>query len=147
MVFLARWLAGVCIATISVGCGGDVAAPAGATQGASSGGMLEEPAEHRPMATPCTTDRPPINGGSGSEGAGTCSSDAECTEGDSGRCIWPLPAEPKCSYDACTEDADCGSAALCACRVEASYYANVCFRGNCITDADCGTSGYCSPSA
>jgi hypothetical protein len=35
---------------------------------------------------------------------------------------------------------------VCACRVEASFHANVCFHGNCVTDADCA-GGYCSPSA
>ena len=42
-----------------------------------------------------------------------CTADAQCTDGDNGRCMAPLggAAVNQCSYDQCFSDADCDSAA------------------------------------
>ena len=99
---------------------------------------------HRAAAASCTAVRPASNLG---DATGKCIKDAECTGGSNGRCV-AYPGQPSfCSYDACTADADCGSASVCDCRNGASFDANTCFHGNCQVDADCGVGGYCSPSA
>ena len=115
--------------TSTSGTGGSPAAPA--------------PLNHRASAAPCAAPRPPSDTG---DGSGKCIKDVECTQGLNGRCV-AYPGQPHaCSYDACTADADCGSASVCDCRNPARFNANACFHGNCQIDADCGAGGYCSPS-
>ena len=100
--------------------------------------------KHRATAAACTAARQPYDLG---DATGKCIKDAECTAGLDGRCV-AFPGQPSfCSYDACSADADCGSASVCDCRNGANFDANTCFHGNCQVDADCGPSGYCSPSA
>lgn len=106
---------------------------------------VPEPTEHRATATPCTEERPPGSGGSG-DPEDECTSDADCTEGDNGRCVGGLSAPAFCSYDECTTDADCGTVRACACRAGPKYEANTCLNGTCRVDADCGQDGFCSPS-
>jgi hypothetical protein len=69
--------------------------------------------------------------------------------GVNGRCLPapPVNCDSACSYDECTNDADCGSVP-CDCRSSATdSAANTCLVGsNCQVDSDCGVGGYCSPS-
>ena len=104
---------------------------------------MSAPKFHRATAEACTAARPPgIDGATG----GDCTSDADCTEGDNGRCVQDINNPPFCSYDECQSDADCGGGSVCECRNPAVFDANVCVHGNCLTDADC-PGDYCSPSA
>lgn len=129
-------------------CGDDGATTGSAatTTGSGSGGSasLPEPAEHRPSAEMCTGTPPAGNALSGN--TGECSSDADCTAGDNGRCIWPFGGDNLCTYDQCFEDADCGAVSVCACRLGTAFDMNQCFQGSCVLDTDCGPGGYCSPS-
>jgi hypothetical protein len=110
------------------------------------------PEQHRAAAEACPMER-------GSLGALdttrcidrsgiTCTSDADCTEGNTGRCVSDTdPCLTKCSYDGCLTDADC-AAGPCTCRKNAAdVAANACLPGsNCRTDADCADCEACSPS-
>ena len=109
------------------------------------GPSLPEPVKHRDMAATCT-GLPPQGSAIPDVPDGVCKSDADCTDGDNGRCIWPYSGDNICIYDECFEDADCGGANVCACRVKEAFGVNVCYHGNCQLDADCGAGGYCSPS-
>ncbi|MDB4933488.1 MAG: hypothetical protein JWP87_460 [Labilithrix sp.] len=105
------------------------------------------PAVHRPAPVSCTHTR----------GAGdfdvtlqfaACKSDAECINGDNGRCLSSKGGAQTntCSYDTCFDDSAC-SGKVCTCRESpASNAANRCSAGNCTIDANCGAGGYCSPS-
>lgn len=117
----------------------------GSTTTTGSGGSGPVPANHRAAAAACTAARPPGSIGGGVDG--DCTTDAECTAGDNGRCVDELGKPAFCSYDACSVDADCGAGSVCECRNPAAHDANVCVHGNCQVDADCGEGGYCSPSA
>jgi len=126
------------------GAGGSASA-ATTTSASSTTGGGAVPTLHRETAPVCSNDRPPGSIGAGPDG--TCVADAECTEGDNGRCVQRLGQPTFCSYDECSVDADCGAASVCECRNPSVFNANVCVHGNCVLDADCGPSGYCSPSA
>ena len=102
------------------------------------------PVNHRAAAMACAGPRSAFDLG---YATGKCIKDAECTAGSNGRCVAFLGKPSFCSYDACSADADCGSASVCDCRNGANWDANSCFHGNCQVDADCGATGYCSPSA
>lgn len=102
---------------------------------------------HRVASVACPTDRPPGNPPSI---PGTCKDDSECTQGTNGRCTSVALGPPKCTYDACGSDKDCGSSSgVCQCRAASEGGANACRQGNCRTDGDCGVvgKGFCSPSA
>jgi hypothetical protein len=73
-----------------------------------------------------------------------CVEDADCTEGDNGRCLDLRGAA--CTYDGCFSDAECTSGGPCGCGMGFWGDHNACLGGNCQVDADCGDSGYCSPS-
>ncbi len=129
--------------TSSSGPGGSTGTSSSTTSGGgSSAGPA--PINHRASAEACTAPRPAFDPG---DGSGSCIKDVECTTGLNGRCVAFLGQPHFCSYDACTKDADCGSASICSCRNPAQFQANACFHGNCQIDADCGGGGYCSPSA
>lgn len=117
------------------------------TSSGTTGGLFagRTPEHHRGAPEECAAARPAVNA---SIPGGTCAADADCAEGENGRCVYTF-SEPStvCSYDACAADSDCGGAQVCDCRNEASYNANTCFHGNCQLDADCGAGGFCSPSA
>ncbi|MFI5300410.1 MAG: hypothetical protein ACHREM_20165 [Polyangiales bacterium] len=85
---------------------------------------------------------------SASEISGSCAKDADCTSGINGRCLVPLPAGLRCSYDDCFVDDDCSGVpgSVCACREGGGNGPNTCTLGTCRIDADCGSGGYCSPS-
>jgi hypothetical protein len=127
----------------------DASAP-DAEAGTCAGAPLPE--QHRATAQACPAER----GSSGSidttacvDRSGiTCTSDADCTAGKTGRCLsGEAPCLTACSYDTCLTDADC-AAGPCECRSSAAdVAANVCLPGsNCRTDADCGDCEACSPS-
>jgi hypothetical protein len=126
-------------------CASSTSSPADAGAEAA---VIKAPTVHRLLAEACPTDRPPSTP-SGISG-GSCTTDAECTQGKNGRCLSIAVGPPSCSYDLCAKDADCGqSAGVCQCRATAEGGANVCRQGNCRTDGDCGVTGkgFCSPSA
>ena len=83
---------------------GSVIADSGPTPDA---GMCADllPSPTRPAPVTCSACRPP---GAMSSGGGVCASDADCTEGDNGRCAFGR-AGAFCSYDACFRDSDCGA--------------------------------------
>jgi hypothetical protein len=77
--------------------------------------------------------------------AAQCLRDADCTEGDNGRCedfrgFW------QCTYDECFTDGDCSERGPCQCEGGFWSESNACLAGNCRTDSDCGPGGYCSPT-
>ncbi|MEP7126267.1 MAG: hypothetical protein ABJE95_35375 [Byssovorax sp.] len=125
------------------GTGGS-AGTTSSTSGTGGAAPGKEPMAHRAGAAACTAARPAFDLGGAD---GKCLKDADCTAGKNGRCVAYLGKPSFCSYDACSIDADCGSAGVCDCRNGASFAANTCFHGNCQVDADCGVKGYCSPSA
>lgn len=115
---------------------------------APDAGVIKPPTQHRFLSETCPPDRPP--GTPPSIPGGSCTTDAECTQGSNGRCVSVVLGPPSCSYDLCGKDGDCGqSAGVCQCRASAEAGANVCRQGNCRTDGDCGVTGkgFCSPSA
>jgi hypothetical protein len=118
---------------------------------------LPAPADHRPTAQACPTDRPPGfmgDGGAPKPPLGTtCERDSDCTMGNNGRCLPQSRINGTyCSYDACTTDTDCPSGQLCECGQvgfppQYGRTANTCIQSNCRVDADCaGGSGFCSPT-
>jgi hypothetical protein len=127
----------------SSGAGGSGAS--GTSSGSGASGSLPEPASHRAEAASCTGEPPA--GNAVPDAMAECETDADCTEGANGRCIWPNGGTNECRYDECTQDVDCGGVSVCACRVEDQFGFNRCYQGNCVVDADCGSGGWCSPSA
>lgn len=112
---------------------------------AQPGAQKQRPAKvHRATAAVCSRNRDPGKTGWGPKG--DCKSDAECKDGQNGRCS-QFGLGAACTYDACFADADCkakGAGEVCACRSGAGA-PNRCVGGNCQIDADCkGWS--CSPS-
>lgn len=116
----------------------------GSSQDAGADAAVRVPKVHRALAETCPADRPASNP---PPNAGTCKTDAECTQGKNGRCVSIALAPSSCTYDECTLDKDCGSG-VCLCRDSAAGGANACRQGTCRTDGDCGVvgRGYCSPS-
>jgi hypothetical protein len=106
------------------------------------------PLNHRPFAPVCPSDRPAFNCSLTGPFPG-CHADGDCTSGVNGRCAGNGHDGCNCSYDTCTNDADCAANQLCACRNTWHYGAlgpNVCLPSNCRVDSDCGPNGFCSPS-
>ena len=107
---------------------------------------LPEPDNHRPEHVACDTERPATEYLPGpDDGEWPCMEDAECTEGDNGRCSSMPRWGWECTYDDCFEDADCGDT-VCGCNGHWGSDANVCRGGDCQVNADCGVGGWCSPS-
>ena len=93
----------------------------------------------RPLPTMCSLCRPP---GSGIH-TGPCATDADCTDGENGRCIFASRTSA-CDYDGCFKDEDCATGEICECDGSRGG-GNICVPANCITDDDCG--GFeCSPT-
>jgi hypothetical protein len=102
------------------------------------------PEKHRPVAEMCDDVRGP--GSANPDFGGACGADAECTEGDNGRCV-DFRGDQQCTYDECFADADCPGMGVCECGGGFWSDNNVCLNdGNCRTDADCGEGGACSPT-
>lgn len=157
MLSLQRFSALACAALALPACGNSVQQGTSGSGGSTStqttsgtttgtGTAVHIPKSHRATAETCSPDRPPGSIDSGGP-AGDCKADAECTKGDTGRCVNDFAKPPFCSYDACQKDDDCGGGSVCDCRNPSQHNANVCIHGNCRVDADCGQDGYCSPSA
>jgi hypothetical protein len=134
---------------------GSTGTDAGSAGAGSDGAAHEAPTQHRPVATPCPTDRSAptcehVAVGSPLPPGGNCTQDADCKSGQNGRCVSSSPnlgSCDVCSYDECFADGDCSGGGPCDCRSSfATAAANVCSAGNCRVDADCGPGGYCSPS-
>lgn len=105
----------------------------------------------------CPSRELPPSNASSSTG---CRSDAECTQGVSGRCVraeGPTPAprhnllagpppprqETVCLYDECRADADCGARGRCVCGGPARR--NTCFpTDQCLSDRDCASGSLCN---
>jgi hypothetical protein len=109
-------------------------------------GMCNDlPAEPtRPVAIQCSPCRPPGEGGG--SGGGLCATDADCVDGDNGRCSFGRGG-PTCDYDTCFKDEDCGADKVCLCDGASSGTGggNTCISANCRVDADCGAFT-CSPT-
>jgi hypothetical protein len=80
-----------------------------------------------------------------------CTKNEECTGHPGERCGSngstngdPSGFNLACVYDACTSDADCGSAGVCSCGTGAGA-TNECIAGNCKIDSDCGAGSFCIP--
>jgi hypothetical protein len=115
--------------------------------GCSEKTSVRVPLLHRQVASACPTDRPQSNTSQFPPplpGTNECRTDSDCTQGQNGRCVLPLPLGPLCSYDECFSDGDCDGGAVCACR-NAPTGNNACVHGGCRTDSDC-SGHYCSPS-
>jgi hypothetical protein len=126
----------------------------GGTGGEGGVPLSGTPQNHFPAGTTCRATRPA--GQNNDDGGKTCDadaatfcacgSDAECTDGNNGRCIINGNAGPHCSYDACFASTDCATGSSCACGdIDPSSY-NSCVPSNCRVDTDCGANGFCSPS-
>jgi hypothetical protein len=109
--------------------------------------------QHRPSAAPACAEvrgsNEPSVEGCADPALIACEHDADCTEGEGGRCLVArFPCVPRCSYDECTNDADCADNKPCECRVTTGAVTpNRCVTAsNCRVDADCGPNGFCSPS-
>lgn len=134
----------VCLALVAIAsfaaCGGGTSTPA------KQPGF---PVQHRDVANACPEPRPASITDAGAPGAdagmlqGNCRTDADCTQGMSGRCMPPTgnAAGDYCTYDACVVDGDCASGKACVCDPRG----NRCGDSSCRTDADCNGRG-CSPS-
>jgi hypothetical protein len=111
------------------------------------------PKKHRPRGIACPFARAPappnvgVCGQSSGPVPDTCTTNADCADGNNGRCARGRFG-CSCSYDDCTEDAECGPSIPCECRASSDSFAtNDCeTASNCRVDADCGARGYCSPS-
>ncbi|GEM_PF-4795380 len=100
------------------------------------------PVEHRPMAISCDNLRPP---GAGGDKNSACTKDADCVDGDNGRCNFGRTGG-RCTYDLCFNDDDCNGS-VCACESpNSSTVGNHCLAGNCTIDSDCPDTGFCSPT-
>jgi hypothetical protein len=83
------------------------------------------------------------------QGADTCATDADCTAGANGHCIYdydfplndtnPQGEHLKCQYDECSADSECGPNRICMCIVGQMQ----CMSGNCRTNADCPKGSIC----
>lgn len=107
---------------------------------------LPVPEVHREVAVSCDRERPPGNVARvGSYGPGECTSDADCTAQENGRCQVNR-GSAFCNYDTCFSDATCTTGGPCECDDEYGFRGNACLPGNCQTDTDCGSGRYCSPT-
>lgn len=101
------------------------------------------PAPTRPAEVVCSPCRPP---GTTSSGGGGCASDADCTAGDNGRCVFGRIGA-FCSYDLCFRDADCAADEACLCDGSNNGGGgNACVHAGCRTNNDCAPGLACSPT-
>src|SRR4051794_10670844 len=101
------------------------------------------PQEHRGNTiTACSPSSP---GSPGSDDTG-CHADADCKDGENGRCNrvgnGHAGYRNECGYDRCLTDADCTGGGTCQCTGGGNY----CRPGNCRRDADCSGGLVCSPT-
>ncbi|MBX7193422.1 MAG: hypothetical protein K1X94_15310 [Sandaracinaceae bacterium] len=113
-----------------------------ATVPTDAGMCMDLPPEpSRPVEVVCSPCRPPGPGGGGV--GGECTTDADCTTGSNGRCLFGR-AGAFCSYDTCFRDSDCAADQACLC--DASGGGNACVPAGCRTNNDCGPGLACSPT-
>ena len=119
----------------------------------------KEPLVHRAQPIVCEDSRPAVNHGDCDPAACEpeevcpclCTADADCTDGENGRCEFVYDERSECSYDECFEDSDCGSGRGCFCDTGFDQAGSVATRnrgvgGDCVVDSDCSDGAYCSPS-
>jgi hypothetical protein len=114
---------------------------------ADAGMCMDLPADAtRPVAITCSACRPPGISGPGGV-ADECANDADCTDGDNGRCRYGR-AGAYCDYDACFSDNDCQEDEACLCDGASSGTGggNVCVPAECRVNADCAGGFPCSPT-
>lgn len=133
--------------TDSTDDGGQSGAGGSAIAGTGGSTVIRTPKVHRAAAVPCdgaraTTDP---NIPAGPTVVASCAQHDDCTEGRNGRCTGNYHDGWRCTYDACTVDADCGGIGVCACEGGPQTDNDVCLVATCRVDADCGES-FCSPS-
>lgn len=117
------------------------------TGGTDTSTGLPEPDNHRPAEVVCDRERPATQRLPDPDDPTEweCYADADCTDGENGRCSEQPRWGWACTYDGCFEDADCGGS-VCGCGADWGSDANRCYSGNCQVNADCGDGGWCSPS-
>lgn len=104
------------------------------------------PDNHRADATDCDSERPAGDvEGSDYPVEGYCKTDADCVDGERGRCE-NFRGISECTYDECIQDSECATGGPCGCEMSFWSDANACLDGNCRVDGDCGEAGYCSPT-
>lgn len=109
-------------------------------------GVTPTPDNHRAEAVVCDETRPPTEYLPGpDDGEWPCTQDADCTEGNNGRCSAMPRWGWECTYDDCFDDSGCGDT-VCGCGADWGSDANSCYGGNCQLDSDCGENSFCSPS-
>lgn len=142
---------GEAVSTLPVVARPDVVTPVVTPDATAPGGTR---VVHRATAETCSATKVQGNvevrvDGDRSLRPGRCAKDSECTAGKNGRCSMVgggrLPPQADCVYDACYNDADCGTKSACECHGSANE-GHECMGGNCAVDADCGAGGLCSPS-
>lgn len=77
---------------------------------------IRELKNHREVATSCQNDFSPIEPSEDADGS--CSQDADCTEGMNGKCIRGIGMAGlifNCTYDLCVADEDCSNSEICHC--------------------------------
>jgi hypothetical protein len=109
------------------------------------------PLMHRASAVACSTDKVAgdVDATEAADPRADCKADGDCTQGKNGRCAMTgggrMRPAPRCVYDACVVDSDCGAKSACDCGTAVND-GHACMEGNCAVDADCGEGGFCSPS-
>lgn len=127
------------------------------TDTSNTGPTTRTPSKRRPTAEACPSTRapgkielaPPDAGPDGAAASPSyeveCYKDGDCTQGKDGRCntnrAYGSPQQ-KCSYSACTTDADCPTNTACVCN---DFGGNFCAPSNCRIDSDCKANLGCSP--
>ncbi|MFT6397600.1 MAG: hypothetical protein ACJAYU_002354 [Bradymonadia bacterium] len=109
--------------------------------------VIPTPDNHRAEPEICDETRPATEFLPGPDDGGDwpCNQDADCTEGNNGRCSAMPRFGWDCTYDDCFDDAGCGET-VCGCGADWGSDANSCYSGDCQVDSDCGDNGFCSPS-
>jgi hypothetical protein len=106
--------------------------------------LAHMPSQHRGNDTGAC-DRTPRRPGSARSDLQGCKSDAECKDGNNGRCNTRGGGHAlemnTCEYDACFGDSDCAKGGVCMCEGTGNY----CLPSTCRHDSDCGDGGACSP--
>ncbi|HEX6839371.1 MAG TPA: hypothetical protein VF334_22495, partial [Polyangia bacterium] len=111
---------GLLVLIIAFGCGGgggadhaDLSLPPADLAGGVHATGVSTPTEH--LATPPTCAPRPA--GSCPVSGSACATDADCTQGQGGRCQTTPFYGCACNYDQCNSDADCPGGQACACRL------------------------------
>lgn len=127
------------------------AAPPPETEDAEAGVEAGRPEGGRTLTACAPRVRDPGSATPSDGGADLCASDDACDADGGGRCAAPtcLPSRAlgaRCTYDACTKDADCGPGGVCGCGAGFAGQ-NVCLgQSTCQTNDDCGASQICARS-